>query len=372
MNDKNDSNFLYFDDEELEKEKTENKQIFVTKRLAGKETHNIKKQIQSEKRKDINKNETEKKVLEKNELVIDIPISTMSIENPPKSDRKKRKLNQKEKTKSSRNNKSTNSTKTKKVNNNVKNKKQRRVNNKKKKKSKLMPKIILLCGMVLAIVIVTFVTPIFNITNIKVNGNNRLSENSIISISGLSNGVNIFKNRKSSIKKKLQENTYIADATIKRKLPGTIEIDITERLVEYQIKVMDSFIYIDKQGYILEKTSTQEDAIFIEGYETKDEEILKAKRLTNNDLIKLSSVQRIINTYNSAEIMEKIEKIDISNSKEYVLYLSNKQIYIGDDSNLTDKMGYIKTILDDVKDRKGIIFVNRVSSGLKPYFRPEE
>ena len=387
MNDKNGSNFLYFDDEEIEKEKTENKQIFVTKRLEGKETHNIKRQIQAEKRKDTNNKTVEEKISEKNELIIDIPINPKSVETPQKSNDKRRSQKPKEKVESKKNNKSSkksvktknnkrnkNSKKAKENKNklNIKNKNVKKRNNKKKKRNSIIPKIILLGGIIASIVIFTFVTPVFNITSINVSGNNRLSENTIISISGLSRGVNIFKNRKSSIKKNLKENPYIEDVTIKRKLPGTIEIDITERIVEYQIKVMDSFIYIDKQGYILEKVSSEEEAIFIEGYETKDEELLKVKRLNNNDLIKLSAVQKIINAYNSAEIIDKIEKIDISNSKEYILYLNNKQIYVGDDSNLTDKMGYIKTILDDVKDSSGIIFVNRVSSGLKPYFRPEE
>ena len=82
VKDKNDSNFLYFDDKEIEKEKTENKQIFVTKRLAGKETHNIKKQIKAEEITNKDNKKIKDNYLVENELIIDIPISTKNVKTP--------------------------------------------------------------------------------------------------------------------------------------------------------------------------------------------------------------------------------------------------------------------------------------------------
>ena len=51
----------------------------------------------------------------------------------------------------------------------------------------------------------------------------------------------------------------------------------------------------------------------------------------------------------------------------------NKKIFIGDINNLTNKMLYLKKILEEEQENSGNIFVNGdISSGFRPYFRPEQ
>ena len=67
-------------------------------------------------------------------------------------------------------------------------------------------------------------------------------------------------------------------------LPGTIEIQIEEREIAYQVKVINSYVYIDYQGYILENSSEKEKVPTIEGLSTQDEEFLNNKRVNNEDI----------------------------------------------------------------------------------------
>ena len=74
------------------------------------------------------------------------------------------------------------------------------------------------------------------------------------------------------------------------------------------------------------------------------------------------------------EIDSLITEVNISDESEIVLYLEieNKKIYIGDTANLTNKMLYIKKILENEKQHSGSAFVNGdISAGFKPYFREE-
>jgi hypothetical protein len=49
-----------------------------------------------------------------------------------------------------------------------------------------------------------------------------------------------------------------------------------------------------------------------------------------------------------------------------------KLLFIGDNSNLTNKMLYLKKILEETHESSGSIFVNGdIGNGFKPYFRPE-
>lgn len=400
MKEKDSSKFLYFDNEELEKEETENKQVFVTKRLSGKETHNIKKQIKVEKNSKLKNKEERKENSIAEELVIDIPISLTNKESS-KKDTKKRNTKTSKKDIRKNNNKSNEKNKRKpkeKVDrNNVidieinriskskkeegnsrknvksRKKQEEQKKNGKQKKKNFLGKVFAIIILIVATLIVTFITPIFNITKIEVTGNKNITEQTVISLSRIRKGENIFRNLKSNIVKNIKENTYIEDVQVKRVLPGTIKIDISERDIAYQIKVLESYAYIDKQGYILEIAKEEKNVPFIEGYDTKDEEILKSNRLDEKDLLKLNSIQKIINSAKVMQIEEKIDKINIENNKEYRIYIGNKEIYLGDDLNINNKMGYVQMILSDVGDSAGIIFVNGdFNNGFKAYFRPQE
>lgn len=385
MDKKDNSKFLYFDNGEIDKEETDNKQVFVTKRMKGQETHNIKKQIKVEKN---NKNKVDKLdriELKDDEFIIDIPSKYIEKEKPKKSNNSRK--NKKEtktntnkntsKSKGKQNKKKQNESKiepkSRKTNSTKKVESKKNIKKvKKKKKSNNIAKVITLLFIIVAIGIFAMITPIFNITTIEVTGNEKVNTQSIISLSGLKTGENIFKNLKSSVENNIKDNSYINEANMKLKLPGTVLIEVRERKIEYQLKVLDSYVYIDNQGYILEVSDTEENVPIIEGYKTEDNEVLKNKRLNNEDLLSLNSVLKIMNAARSIELDTKIEKINIEDNKDYKLFLENKQIYIGDETNLSNKMGHIQMVLEDIKETGGIIFVNGdFNNGFKAYFRPE-
>ena len=54
-------------------------------------------------------------------------------------------------------------------------------------------RIFLILGLFIALAVFAFVSPIFNISTIEVENNNQLTSDTIISLSGLKEGQNIFK-----------------------------------------------------------------------------------------------------------------------------------------------------------------------------------
>ena len=242
------------------------------------------------------------------------------------------------------------------------------------KKHTVFRNIIILILIFIAIMVFAFITPVFNITEIEIKGNSKVSTETIESLSGLHIGENLFRNSKKQIINNIKEDTYIKDVNIKRKMPETIEISVTERTVEYQINVINGYIYIDNQGYILEKASKKAKVPLLEGYKTSQDSLLNVKRLSEEDLGKLTSTLKIIEAMKSIEKQNLITSINIENEDEYILYLEKekKYIYLGDASNLSNKMLYIQTILEKEKKNTGIIFINGdLNDGFKPYFREE-
>ena len=205
-------------------------------------------------------------------------------------------------------------------------------------------------------------------------GNNQITSNTIISLSRLKKGENIFKFN-NSVQERIKENSYIDSVKISRKLPGKVAITVEERKIKYQTNLINSYVYIDKNGYILENSSERKEGIpLIVGLSAKEDELMNEKRLKTEDLEKINNIIKIVDASKAINIDNLITEINTEDKSNYVLYLEskNKKINIGDTSNLTNKMLYIQKMLENEEGKKGSLFVNGdLSAGFKPYFREE-
>lgn len=335
-----DGRTLYFSDEELDNETTGEKKVFVTKRINGKESHVKASKIKKENKRDIKKeNERKEKFNFNDEIVIGV-----NFIKPAKNEEEEK----------------------------IKNKK----NKKKKKKNKYNVKLITFVScflLVIASVIFASTAPIFNIAKIEVTGNSKVQEENIKSLSGLKIGENIFKFN-SSVISNIKENAYIENVEVKRALPDTVKIKVTEREVKYQINLINSYVYIDKYGYILEKSAEKKAVPTIVGLKITEDDLMKKTRLEGKDIETLNKILKITEAAKIINIDNIITEINTENDTDYVLYIESeaKTIYIGDTSNLTNKMLYIQKILQNEKGKSGKVFVNKdMTTGFKPYFREE-
>lgn len=72
-------------------------------------------------------------------------------------------------------------------------------------------------------------SPAFAIRTIRVEGSERLNREEILRASGVTLGRNVFEMPPEDIRARLERHPWIADATVRRRLPGTLEIDVRER-----------------------------------------------------------------------------------------------------------------------------------------------
>lgn len=238
--------------------------------------------------------------------------------------------------------------------------KQQQIAIKKKKAILKIVKVLTLIIVIIGVSIYVALSPLFNIKEINVTGNSKLSKEEIISLSELKTDENTFKVSKKNIKNKVKANAYIENVKIRRKLPDKVEIIVVERIATYMIPFANSYIYINNQGYMLEITSQKAEMPAIVGISTPEEELHEGQRLISEDLVKLGEVLQIMESANANELVDLITKIDISNRQDYILTLEKekKAIHLGDVSNLSTKMAYVKKILNDEKGVEGEILVN--------------
>lgn len=244
---------------------------------------------------------------------------------------------------------------------------------KKKRKIKRIIKWTTLLLIIIGGIIFALVSPIFNIKDIQVYNNEQISAETILSLSQLKIDQNIFRFSTDKVKKEIKTNPYIESVQIKTKLPNKIEITVEERQKKYNIQFLNGFAYINNQGYILEISEQKVENIpVIQGISTEVEQIVEGNRLNTQDLDKIETVIQIMNICKNYELESKVSSIDITNKMNYIIYMEEekKTIYLGDESNLSNKMLYVPAILSENQGKEGTIYLNGdINNNFKPRFR---
>ena len=242
----------------------------------------------------------------------------------------------------------------------------------KKKKIKKVLKWITLFFLIIGGIVFALVSPIFNINEIQVIDNSQISTDTIISLSQLQLGQNIFRFKSSKVKDDVKTNPYVESIKIQRIFPSKVEITIKERQKNYNVEFLNGYAYINNQGYILEISEQKLELPVILGVSTEQEQIVAGNRLNTQDLEKLGTVIQIMNICRNYQIDDKVTNIDIKDKDNYILYLENekKTINLGNESNLSNKMLYVSTILKENEGKEGTIYVDGdINNNFKPRFR---
>lgn len=233
---------------------------------------------------------------------------------------------------------------------------------KKKKKIKRIIKCITLLLIIIGGTVFALVSPIFNISEIEVKNNDQIATEMILSLSELQTGENIFKFSSNKVKREIKTNPYIENVEVKRNLPNKVQIIVEEREKDYNVEFLNGYAIINKQGYILEICEQKLDSLpIILGISTNSEDIVAGNRLNTNDLGRLETVIQIMNICKNYELTEKVSTIDVTDKNNYIVYMEaeKKTIYFGDESNISNKMLYIPTILKENQGKEGNIYIDK-------------
>lgn len=255
-----------------------------------------------------------------------------------------------------------------------KKKKTKKINKKKNEKREKRLKVLkVLAFITIAIVLVILLlsSSLFNINTIEVEGNSKLSDEKVISISSIELYTNIFNFSKTKVQSKLKENSYIESVEISRKLPSTVVITIEERVPTYMLQFADSYVYINNQGYMLDISNEKLEIPILTGFTTDLSNIKAGNRINSEDLNKMRTVIKIYQALSNNELSESLSKIDMSDEKDYILFFDGegKKVHLGDGSGLSTKVVCLKGMLEALPGKTGELFLNVDLNTERAYFR---
>lgn len=231
----------------------------------------------------------------------------------------------------------------------------RKVQKKKRKRSKIFYKAVSIIAMVLAIVavIVTLsLTVFFKIEKINIAGNEKYTNAEIVEALPIEVGKNLFLSNTENAKQNLEKQLpYVFNAEIKRKLPSTIVVKITETPKVYAIKNLDkTYVLLDENLKVLEKNALKKPkkSIVINDVSVKSAVVgtqveLNGKKTVEN----LFALTDIVSKLDLKEVTA-VSSVDINTNS--LTYDKRIVIKLGDVSNLENKIYSALTAIDKLNE----------------------
>ena len=237
-------------------------------------------------------------------------------------------------------------------------------------KTKRIVRSFIIIFLFIGVAVLFMISPIFSIEKINVSGNLKISNEQIISLSQIQLGTNTYKMINSQIEDNIKENAYIDTVNVKRKLPNEINIIVTERKPQYMLKYGNAFVYLNNQGYLLEISEEKLQLPIISGYTTLEENLKEGNRLNQEDLKKLETVLKIMESATNNDISTYISEINIADSNNFTLILESKgkTAYLGDATSINDRIIILRQMIIKAEGKSGQAFLIDKD---RMYFREE-
>ncbi|GAA0100066.1 hypothetical protein UT300012_07800 [Paraclostridium bifermentans] len=208
--------------------------------------------------------------------------------------------------------------------------------------------------LVILFIYICISSSIFELKQIDVDGNSKITKSDIIKIGDIETGKNIFKYNLNDVEKKLLVNPYIKYVKVSRKFPDKLVITIKENSEYAIIKEGASYIYIGENGLVLseQKVIKNKNIPLVSGIEIKNKK-LNTKIKINSD--KSNDIILAIDTLKKNNMSRKIENIEINKNKMYMKTDDNTNIVLKIDEDIEYNINRLKAILVDLKsnNKKG-------------------
>ncbi len=232
-------------------------------------------------------------------------------------------------------------------------------------RKKLLVQLLTLAAVVLAVAI--GVSVFFQVDTIQVTGASKYSAQTVAQASGIETGDSLlFFGRGGAASRIKAALPYISSVRFEVKLPGTVNIIIEERAVVYGVEASDGTWWkIGADGIVIEQAGSDKDTIpTVTGVQLSQptpgkkaqaaEQPLEGETYTTTQQERLDAALKILSQLEKWELFEKVTNVDVTDL--FGLRLScvgNYRIELGDVSDMTKKIGIVKSALEELADYGG-------------------
>jgi len=180
-----------------------------------------------------------------------------------------------------------------------------------------------------------------HVDRIVVHGNERLSKGEVLGMLDGLRGQSLFGTDLDAWRRKLLESPWVQDAALRRSLPSTVDVAISERAPVGVSRVGDAMYLVDERGILIDQYGppySDLDLPIIDGLATTSADG------TASDAARAEFAARIIASLRTRpDIAKKVSQIDVSDLHNASMILSGDPavIYVGDDQFVQRLQQYV-------------------------------
>lgn len=195
-----------------------------------------------------------------------------------------------------------------------------------------------------------YTSPYFQVQEVVVNGEKRLSEIEVLNLARIDIGSNMLAVGLKDISERIERHPWIEHAMVKRRLPQRIIIDIIERTPAVMIN-FDRLYLVDKKGVVFKEVGPEDffDVPVLTGLESKD--------LASNESVSKRLIEKalsILDEVNKRKVLgvNEISEINMDPRAGLTLFTVEDatQIRLGF-GNYVEKLDNLKRVIADLQGR---------------------
>ena len=234
--------------------------------------------------------------------------------------------------------------------------------------------VILLVIAVLAVILLGggyYIKTTYTVSTAYVEGNVHYTEDEIkdIVMSGFLGDNSLYLSLKYR-NKGIEGVPFVDTMDVKVLAPDTIKISVYEKVLTGYVRFMDTYMYFDKDGYVVESSSIRTAGVpQVTGLKFDHVVIGQALPVEDEDIFnKILNVTKLLNKYEL-----KADKLYFNRAGEVTVYFGEVKVALGSESlAMEDKLMLLPELLPSLEGKKGTLQMNTQSEGDGRYtFKPE-
>jgi cell division protein FtsQ len=191
-----------------------------------------------------------------------------------------------------------------------------------------------------------FTTPLLRVNRISVHGNVRLSSGEVQALVEDLRGSSILRVDLDAFRQRLVESPWVADVALRRVLPSTVEVFVSERRPVGLCRMGQDLYLVDETGTVIDQFGPQYsefDLPIIDGLVPPAPRGAKAKASIDPGRAELAS-RVIADLARSQQIGGRLSQVDVSDAHDAVVLLDGDAalLHLGDDKFLERVQSYLE------------------------------
>ena len=224
------------------------------------------------------------------------------------------------------------------------------------RKQRTSSKIIVILCICAALLILLFLSPLFNVSEVRVSGNEKIPAETVIKASGISVGTNILKVNPKKSEKQLTTMAYVDKVKVVRKFPAVVEIHVTESKEAAYIFFIGSYVGIDEKGKILEIKPKDAEIELPVILGTNVTEFGIGEYIKIDDPKKQEAMFEILKQLSINEMSFMLKTIDVYDLNDIKFFTASEStVNIGSMDDIIYKISFLKKILEEPGTKRGAV-----------------